>query len=52
MSPDDDPAFLASIHVEQEQTLKKWEDDLRAREARLREEEQPRQPPGDGTSST
>ncbi len=51
-SPDDDPEFLASIHVEQEQTLKKWEDDLKAREARLREEEQRRQPPSDDNGTT
>ena len=45
-------AFLASAHVEQEQALATWEDDLTAREVLLREEEQCRQPPGDGTATT
>jgi hypothetical protein len=47
-SPDDDPAFLRSINVEQESTLKKWEDDLKAREAKLRAQEKPPTTPGDG----
>lgn len=47
-SPDDDPAFLRSINTEHEATLKKWEDDLKAREARLRAEETPPTTPGDG----
>ena len=44
-APDDDPEFLANLKqadAEHERTLRRWEDDLRAREAELRRE--PREP--------
>ena len=40
LAPDDDPQFLEEMrrgNAEQEQLLKKWEDDLRRREEQLRE---------------
>lgn len=50
--PDDDPDFLRQIRAvddEHEKTLKKWEDDLRERERRLREDGPPDEPPTGGT---
>jgi hypothetical protein len=46
MGPDDDPEFLRQMqqgNAEQERLLKRWEDDLREREERLRNE--PKDPP-------
>jgi hypothetical protein len=42
-APDDDPEFLANrkrADDEHEQALRRWEDDLRAREAELRRQDQ------------
>jgi hypothetical protein len=46
MGPDDDPDFLRQMqqgNAEQERLLKRWEEDLREREDRLRNE--PKDPP-------
>jgi hypothetical protein len=50
--PDDDPDFLRSLHpdAEHEQELKRWEDDLRERERKLRDGEQPPDRPSDAPS--
>lgn len=45
--PDDDPDFLRSIHPDgdhRERTLQQWEDDLRERERKLRDDEPPDHP--------
>ena len=48
-APDDDPDFLAKLkpQADHERLLRQWEDDLRRREAELREteDEPPDQPP-------
>jgi hypothetical protein len=44
VAPDDDPEFLAEMrkgNAEQEELLKKWEDDLRRRERELGSDDQP-----------
>ncbi|HET8615195.1 MAG TPA: PLD nuclease N-terminal domain-containing protein [Actinomycetales bacterium] len=51
--PDDDPDFLRSLRetdAEHERTLRQWEDDLRERERRLRDGDQPPDRPTDATS--
>jgi hypothetical protein len=52
LGPDDDPDFLRSLHpdAEHEQELKRWEDDLRERERKLRDGEQPPDRPSDAPS--
>jgi hypothetical protein len=52
-APDDDPEFLrqlSQVNTEHERTLKRWEDDLRRREAELegRRPEPPRESPEAG----
>jgi hypothetical protein len=50
--PDDDPEFLQEMkrgNDEQEQLLRRWEEDLREREERLRGPAQPDDEDGDGT---
>jgi hypothetical protein len=47
VAPDDDPAFLRSIHDERErdqEMFAKWEEDLRRREEQLRKDPPPPEP--------
>ncbi|MDP9393306.1 MAG: PLD nuclease N-terminal domain-containing protein [Actinomycetota bacterium] len=49
LAPDDDPEFLAQMNradQEHQQMLRKWEEDLRRREERMRDE------PGEGDAGT
>jgi hypothetical protein len=49
VAPDDDPAFLRSIHDERErdqEMFAKWEEDLRRREEQLRKDPPPPEPTG------
>jgi hypothetical protein len=51
--PDDDPDFLRTLRAgdaEHERTLSQWEEDLRERERRLRDGEQPPDRPTDAAS--
>jgi hypothetical protein len=49
LAPDDDPAFLATLRQvdrEHEETLNRWEADLRRREDELRRRDEGDEPPG------
>ena len=53
MGPDDDPEFLRSLHPaddERERNLQQWEDDLRERERKQHDGEQPPDRPSDAGS--